>query len=316
MKEFEAAERYLRRAMEVNPNRGAHYYQLGLIRFRQEQWPAALDFFNKALQLGVGNDEAVVWRSIGDTQAQLVDREAALRAYDTSLHLRPRDAATRLALGRFHLERSESQIAIEHLRAALEIDPALRAAYPLLGRAYRQAQDLPSAAGILKRAVDANPSDQESRYALGQTLLAMGRIDEGRTELEKYDRIRRQVADANESYETGMSRLQAGQLSDAERLLREAVRLAPTYGPALHSLGTLLVDHGSAEQAAEVLRHAVDANPLNAASWFSLGRAYLKTGKQAEALSAVQWAVVLNDEDAQYQHLLEELATKNHKNPR
>src|SRR5438132_13743140 len=38
MKEYAFAERYLQRAMEVGPNQGAHYYQLGLIRYRQKQW--------------------------------------------------------------------------------------------------------------------------------------------------------------------------------------------------------------------------------------------------------------------------------------
>ena len=310
MKELDVAERYLRRAMEANPNQGAHYYQLGLIRYRQKQWRAALGFFKQALELGVGNNGAVVWRSIGDVQAELFDRDAALEAYDTSLRLRPQEATTRLALGRFHLERSEPEIAIQHLRAALEIDPSLRSAYPVLGRAYRQTGDLSAAVEILKKAVDADPADQESRYALGQALLAMRRIDEGRAELETYQRIRQQVTNANENYKTGLTRLERGQLSEAEKFLREAVHLAPTYGPALHALGTLLLDRGSSEKAAEVLRRAVDANPLNAASWFSLGTAYFKSGKHTEALDAAQWAIVLKDDDPQYQRLLDEVRAR------
>src|SRR5215467_13316700 len=37
MKEYDVAERLLRRAMEVNSKQGQLYYQLGLIRYRQKQ---------------------------------------------------------------------------------------------------------------------------------------------------------------------------------------------------------------------------------------------------------------------------------------
>jgi tetratricopeptide (TPR) repeat protein len=310
LSEYGVAERYLQRAMQLGPKQGVHYRQLGLIRYRQKQWRSALGFFKQALEIGAGNNEAAVWRNIGDVQAELFDRDAALEAYETALGIQPHDAHTRLALGHFYLERSGTDQAILHLRAALEIDPSLRAAYPALGRAYRQAGDLPSAVTILNKALEADPADQESRYALGQVFLAMGRVDEGRRELDKYESIRQQVESANRSYETGVSRLAAGEYAAAEKLLREAVRLAPSYGPALNSLGTLLLDRGSPEKALDFLKRAVEANPLNAASWFSLGKAYLKSGKLAEALQAAKRAVVLDEEDERYQRLLEEIQEK------
>src|SRR5262245_6484846 len=84
MNQMEVAERYLRRAMELNPGQGTHLHQLGLIRYRQKQWRPALGFFKQSLELGVGNNEAAVWRSIGDVEAELFDRDAALQAYETS----------------------------------------------------------------------------------------------------------------------------------------------------------------------------------------------------------------------------------------
>ncbi len=307
LRQYDVAERYLQRAMDVSPKRGVYYHQLGLIRYRQQQWRPALQFFKQALEFGAGSYEAAVWRSIGDVQVELFDREAALQAYETALRIQPNDAPTRLALGRFYLERSKPDQAIQHLRAALEIDPMLRAAYPVLGRAYRQTGNLPAAQAILRKAVEANPSDQESRYALGQVFLAMGRADEGKKELDTYEEIRQQVAAANNNYEAALSHIEAGRFSEAEMLLRETVRLAPRYGPALHSLGTLLLDRGSPEKASDLLKRAVEETPLNAESWFSLGSAYFKSGKLAEALEAAKRAIVLNEEDGRYQQLLNEI---------
>ena len=310
MKEYAFAERYLQRAMEVGPNKGAHYYQLGLIRYRQKQWRPALELFKQALEISSGDTKAAAWRSIGDVQLELFDRDAALQAYTEALRIQPGDGRTHLALGRFYLERGEPGRATEHLRAALETDPSLRTAYPLLGRAYRQSGDLQPAVAVLKKALDTDPADQESRYVLGQVFLAMGRIDEGRSELGRYERIRDQVASADSNYQTALSRLADGKLSEAEALLREAVRLAPKYGPALHSLGTLLLDRGSPEKALGCLERAVEVNPLNAATWYSLGAAYSKSGKLTEALEAAKRAIVLNEDDGQYQRLLSEIQEK------
>jgi tetratricopeptide (TPR) repeat protein len=304
MSEYAVAERYLQRAIEINPKQGAYYHQFGLIRYRQKQWHAALDLFQRALEVGAGNNAAAVWRSIGDVQLELFDRDAALQAYMQALRLQPRNAQTHLALGRFYLDRGDPAAAIEHIRGALEIDPSLRDALSLLGRAYRQADDFPSAAGVLKKALEANPADQDSRYLLGRTLLAMDRTDEGREELDKYDRIRQQVASADANYKNALPLIDAGKLQEAEKLLLEAVRLAPAYGPALHSLGALWLDHGSPEKALPFLSRAAEANPLNAETWYSVASAYFKMGKMTEAMDAAKRAVVLNEDEDRYQRLL------------
>ncbi len=296
MKEYAFAERYVQRAMQAGPKQAAYYYQLGLIRYRQSQWRPALELFEQALAIGSGQNEASVWRSIGDVQLELFDRDAALHAYTEALRIDPRDARTHLALGRFYLQRGEAGAAIEHLRAALETDPSLHAAHAALGRAYVQAGDVTAAVTILKKALEQDPTDQDSRYTLGRALLAMGRPQEGREELDRYEGIREQVTTADRHYRDALSRLAEGKFSEAETLLREAVRLAPAYGPALQSLGKLLVDRGSPDKALGFLHRVVEVNPLNASAWNSLSTAYFRTGKMPEGTEAAKRANALNDD--------------------
>jgi tetratricopeptide (TPR) repeat protein len=309
MKEYDVAERLVRRAMQVNSKQGPLYYQLGLIRYSQKQFRSALEFYHQALDSGSGND-AQVWRGIGDVQLDLFDRDAAFRAYNEALRIQPQDARTHLALGRFYQEKGEPEPAIDHLLAAIHSDPRLRAAYPVLGRAYQQKGELGPAANLLKQAVDADPSDQESRYALGRVLIAMGQTDEGREQLEKYDNIRQQIASAEGRYQTAQSRIDEGKFSEAETLLRETVRLAPKYGPALHSLGQILLDRGSPENAVTFLERAAEVTPLNADTWFDLATAYFKSGKRVEALEAADRAVALKDDDDRYQRLIRQIKGK------
>jgi tetratricopeptide (TPR) repeat protein len=310
MGEYELAERYLERSMEVNTRQDGHYYQFGVIRSKQKQWQPALAFFEQALQLGAGAYEAAAWRGIGDAQVELFDRDAAFKAYENALRVQPNDARTRLSIGRLYLERSQTKDAITNLRSALAADPSLPATHALLGRAYRQAGDLQAAVAILTRALELNPADQDSRYTLGQVLLAMGRNAEGRAQIDTYESVRQQVVRADSDYQAGLSRLEAGNLPEAESLLREAVRRAPSYGHALHALGMLLLDRGSADTALDFLKRAAEVNPLNAPNWFGLGTAYFKTGRTEEARFAARRAVVLNEDEPRFQRLLADIEGK------
>jgi superkiller protein 3 len=90
-------------------------------------------------------------------------------------------------------------------------------------------------------------------------------------------------------------------------MLREVIRLAPSYGPALQSLGLLLLDRGSPERALSFLQRAVEVNPLNAEIWYGLGSAYFKSGRMREALDAAKRSTALNEDEVKYQQLLREI---------
>ena len=83
LKEYAFAERYLRRAMELSPNQGQHYYQLGVIRFRQEQWRPALGLFRQALEIGFARSEAC---GVGEPAGS---REAAKRCTELNWTVGP-----------------------------------------------------------------------------------------------------------------------------------------------------------------------------------------------------------------------------------
>jgi tetratricopeptide (TPR) repeat protein len=310
MGEFDMAQQYLERAVAASPKRGAYFHQIGMIRYRQRNWREALAFFERALEAGAGPDEATVWRSIGEVQKELFDWDKAVKAYENALRIRPNEARTHLLLGQLQLDQNNLEGATLHLRAALEIDPSLQPAHASLGRAYRRIGATAAATATLRKAVELNPSDQESRYALGQALLAIGRRTEGRQELETYQRVQDRITRANSNYDAGIARIEAGELADAEKLLAEAVELAPTYGLALYSLGAVRLDRGNPGKALQVLERAVTANPLNAEIHFRLGSAYARTGKLQNALEATRNAIVLRDEDARYHRQMGELYLK------
>jgi tetratricopeptide (TPR) repeat protein len=310
MGELDAAERYLNRAIAADPKKGVYSYQSGVIRQRQKKSSEALALFERALSLGVGADEAAVWRNIGNARAQLFEREGALEAYERSIQIEPNDARTRLALGQFLLDKDDPQKAIVHLRAAVDLEPKLPSALASLGRAYRRLGDTTSAVEILKRALELDAADQESRYSLGQLLLSLGRADEGRKELETYQRIVDQVSQADRNYDAATVHIAAGRVAEAQKLLEQSLALAPAYSPALRELGNVLLERGKPREAAEMFKRAAALNPVNAAIHFGLGTAYFRTNNLPEAAEETRRALVLDEDNPRYHRQMEDIYLK------
>jgi len=266
----DTAHRYLEAAMKGTPDQAAYYYQLGVIRSREGCNPEALKAFQQAIQKGMGNDASAAWRQVGDAYVDLLEFEKAVEAYQNAIKLDPNHAAAHLALGKLYLDRNDLNRAISELRIALKLSPGLDGVHAGLGRALRATDDATAAINVLKQGVERNPSDQEARYVLGQTLLSLGRADEGRSEMEEYRRVQDQISQTNSLFESAVEYAQAGELDRAESLLREAVRLAPQYAPALRVLGAVLLNRGNTQRALEMLQQALALNPLNSETYFDI----------------------------------------------
>ena len=310
MGRYDIAFRHLEIALKLTPGQGAYYHQLGVIRHREGCRPEALAAFQQALRIGMRDNEVSVWIHIGDLYVDLLASDQAIEAYEHALRLEPNHANAHLALGQLYLNRNDPERAILELRAALKTDPGLDGAHASLGRAYRAIGDLPSSVTVLKQGIERNPNDQESRYVLGQVLMTMGRSDEGRREMETYRRLQEQIAQTNSTFEMAVQLARAGELDRAEDLLKDALRLAPRYAPALRVLGAVFLNRGNSRRALEMLQQALTSNPLNPETYFNLGAAYFRSGKLSEALDMTQRALVLEEEDARFYALLGDIYSK------
>jgi predicted Zn-dependent protease len=174
----------------------------------------------------------------------------------------------------------------------------------------RAAGDPGAAINILRQRVERHPSDQEARYVLGQTLLSLGRTDEGRREMDEYRSVEERISQTNSLFESAVERAQAGELDRAENLLKDTLRLAPQYAPALRVLGAVLLNRGNIQRAMEMLQQALSSNPLESESYFGVATAYFRSGKLAEALESAGRALILEEEDHRYYSLLGDIYAK------
>jgi tetratricopeptide (TPR) repeat protein len=100
------AEDAFRRSLERAPNEFA-YSNLGLIGFKQGNYPRAIEYYKKALDINPKNHRS--WRNLGDSYAMVGDSkkriESYTRAADTlsdSLRVNPKPAANWVTLSFYH----------------------------------------------------------------------------------------------------------------------------------------------------------------------------------------------------------------------
>lgn len=130
---------------------------------------------------------------------------------------------------------------------------------------------------------EGNGIDDPSRLAPG-SVLELRFADE---ELE----FARRRASALEPYNLGVSALARGDLEEAERLFRLALRTVPDLPDARYNLALVLLKRGQAEAAETLLVELVADRPADADFGFALGNALFQQTRYLEA--AARFARVL-----------------------
>ena len=108
------------------------------------------------------------------------------------------------------------------------------------------------------------------------------------------DVLRHNPDDLNMTALLGAVLLKARQFKEAEKHLRRAIELAPTFAKPHEDLGHLLVERGRPEEAVAVLQTATGLDPKAELAFFTLGRALSMTGKGTEADAAFEASFALN----------------------
>jgi len=114
----------------------------------------------------------------------------------------------------------------------------------------------------LAAAVSSNPKDAGAYYYLGDCLLKMNRLPEGRQAFQRALALR--PRDPVLMNNVGYSYADKGvQLEEAEQLISQAVAMRPNQGFIIDSLGWLYFRQGKLTQALEYLQRAHRLSPGN-----------------------------------------------------
>lgn len=195
-----AIQEYLKRATDPAPGR----YLLARMYYRQADAPNAERALRTALQ--AHPEEGDYWALLGHVYGDLNNGARlteAVTCYKKALELKPRDAETHAALGRALMREQQWEQAVAELRTAIRNAPdpgpllyslgrsLLRAGHAEEGNAvlvqYQAYQEYIRGAAQRKGAVQANPKDCASRYALVRFCLHFRQYGAAKAALDAAD---------------------------------------------------------------------------------------------------------------------------------
>ena len=133
-------------------------------------------------------DFAEAWSDLGDARKNLADFDGALSAFRRAVALSPDDAVAQYRLGSQLLDAGTPHEAVEHLDAAVRLDPKNQSALNALQRALRQDGQTERAEAVKKQLAEL----LRERDDADQRLVAALEMNNRGAELEKAgDRSRR-----------------------------------------------------------------------------------------------------------------------------
>jgi len=189
------AERVLRQTIEVAPASGVARWSLAVVYDLQNRGIDALSTLEEAVALPIIAGKAAVYWQI----AQLADHhqqyEQVIAALAQRARLLPNEPGAHKNLGAAFLRIGRADEALTEFLMALSLGGEDAATLGAIGRIHLAAERFDAAERTLRRAVALDPANPQTQYALGNTLIRMGKTAEGMQHLKEFDRLRSSAHD-------------------------------------------------------------------------------------------------------------------------
>lgn len=290
----EAIDSY-KKALRIVPSQEAVQLNLGLAYLKQEKYSEALPYFAHLHTLHKDNTQVTTLLATcltysgkpGDAIDLLLPLTGANSQDRGALYVlgiaytradqpqRAREALGRVfaeappsqqsfLLGEAYLEATDFPSAMQSFEATLASDPDFAGVHRELGRAYLGMHQNDKAEQELRLATRADPHDGSALYSLGALLVQLSRWSEGSSLLEQAQSV------APDSWATafylGKAKFELHDTVAAEKQLRLAAKLNPDEPGAPYLLARIVRAQGHTDEAAKLMERvaALHATALDA----------------------------------------------------
>lgn len=276
-----AARQALEDTLTVLPKSGRARYKLGLVYQRQGLYPDAVRELTAAITLKPLLGLNSIHQTLGALARAQQQYDAAIAAFSQRIDLVPNNADAHHELGEMYFRQSRHVEALTEFMVTRMLNPSRTDTHAAIGQVYLRMAAYAAAAAAARRAVALDASHKEARYVLATSLIRLGEVDEGKRELEVYQRL-----------QTEATAERSRQL-EIEGFRRDA---------------SLSIVNGEHEKAIELLRRALERDPQSAGSHLDLGIALLKGGHAAEAVEQLAAAASRENTEEVHAYLAEAYA--------
>ncbi|MFZ5621970.1 MAG: tetratricopeptide repeat-containing sulfotransferase family protein [Pseudomonadota bacterium] len=178
------AERYLRRALELDPQYGPAWSNLGTLMQHAGRLDDAAACFRRSLSINPA--DAVACNNLGTVLREQGKVAEAMDCYRAAVRMKPRHAQAHNNLGTLLHEQCNAQDAIESYRKALKAEPRFAQAHYNLGVSLQSVGAHDQALYHYEKALQLEPGMTDAVAAIARMHEKEGRFDDARKRLEPY----------------------------------------------------------------------------------------------------------------------------------
>jgi tetratricopeptide (TPR) repeat protein len=184
--DWDDADKWTLRAVQMNPADADAWYSLGRIRYSEQRFSDALSCFKKALELSPKSVK--IENNLGLAYQAMNQMDPAVAAYRQAIEWQdqgPRDKLSEqplLNLGIVLLHRGELTEAHALLTKASALAPEDPGIHEQLGHLYLQKADYVAAEEELQKACGLDPKSSSLHFLLGQAYRHLGKLEEAKAE--------------------------------------------------------------------------------------------------------------------------------------
>ena len=164
-------------------------------------------------------------------------------------------------LGAVCAGQGELEVAINHHKKSVEINPDYAEGYNNLGIAFQKLGLFEEAVKNYKKTLKLKPDFSLAYNNLGVVLKSLNKLDEALVTSKKAVELDPKFADAHNNIGAILQDL--GNYEEAYKFYNKAIKLKSNYSEAYYNLGILQKKIGKIEECVENFQKAIKANPKN-----------------------------------------------------
>ena len=250
-KHFQNAADLIAKAIAIEPENSAFYYNQGIVLKELKQLEAAVVSYDRAI--AIKPDYAEAYFNRGIALKELRQLEAAVESYDRAIMIKPDYAEVYSNRGIALQELNQPDAAIVSYNCAITIKPDYAGAYSNRGLALLELKQLDAAIASFDRAITIKPNFSEAYYNRG---IALKELKQPEAAIANYDR---------------------------------AITIKPDYAEAFFNRGNALRDLKQLAPAIASYDRAIAIKPDFAEAYWNKSLALLLGGDFKNGLSLYEW---------------------------